>query len=85
MQYIPQLRIGDGPWLTAGPSRKTYAEAKALGVLIAKWWLGVAESDVEGDNLNKRESLRKLVLAKRSRKAVNLNKTEESYVQQAVL
>ncbi len=81
-EFKPTLRIGDGPWYIASAhSYKTYREARAIGAMLAKAWLGVAASDVESpdDRADKRRvvttfglSLRALTLKHRK----NLNEEE---------
>ena len=65
-EFKSTLRIGNGPWCIYGAC-KTYKAARVMGIMFAKSWLGVAESDVESDCVDKRESIRKLVLAKRKK------------------
>ena len=79
-EFKSTLRIGNGPWCIYGPACKTYKEARGMGIMFAKGWLGVAESDVESscDSMDKRESLRKLVLAKRKKAESRIAAAPES-------
>ena len=42
--YAIELRIANGPWYLAGPVCESRKEAESIGAMLAKWWLGVAES-----------------------------------------
>ena len=42
--YAVELRIADGPWYVAGPVCESKAQAESIGAMLAKWWLGAAES-----------------------------------------
>ena len=44
--YAVELRIADGPWYLAGPVCESRGEAESIGAMLAKWWLGAAESRV---------------------------------------
>ena len=81
-EFKSTLRIGNGPWCIYGPACKTYKEARGMGIMFARYWLGVAESDVESscDSMDKRESLRKLVLAKRKKAESRIAAAPESII-----
>ena len=44
--YAVELRIADGPWYTTGVVCKSRKEAESIGAMLAKFWLGAAESRV---------------------------------------
>ena len=44
--YAVELRIANGPWYTTGVVCESRKEAESIGAMLAKWWLGAAESRV---------------------------------------
>ena len=44
--YAVELRIADGPWYTTGVVCESRKEAESIGAMLAKFWLGAAESRV---------------------------------------
>ena len=44
--YAVELRIADGPWYTTGVVCESRGEAESIGAMLAKFWLGAAESRV---------------------------------------
>jgi hypothetical protein len=44
--FVPQIRIGNGPWINVAHICKTKTEGESVAAMCAKWWLGVAEARV---------------------------------------
>ena len=44
--YAVELRIANAPWYTTGVVCESRGEAESIGAMLAKWWLGAAESRV---------------------------------------
>ena len=44
--YAVELRIANGSWYTTGVVCESRGEAESIGAMLAKFWLGAAESRV---------------------------------------